>query len=43
MKNRLFFTFCFLEMISWFWIWVTLREERDALVEKSRREKARME
>lgn len=28
LKNRVFFTFAFLEMISWFWVWVTLREER---------------
>jgi len=28
LKNRVFFTFMFVEMISWFWIWVTLREER---------------
>lgn len=28
LKNRLFFTFIFLEMLSWFWVWVTLREER---------------
>ena len=27
LKNRVFFTFIFVEMISWFWIWVTLREE----------------
>lgn len=28
LKNRVFFTFMFVEMVSWFWIWVTLREER---------------
>lgn len=41
LKNRVFFTFVFVEMISWFWIWVTLREERDALVEKSRKTRSR--
>lgn len=34
LKNRVFFTFMFLEMITWFWIWVTLREERAGLVER---------
>jgi len=28
LKNRLFFTFVFVEMVSWFWVWVTLREEK---------------
>ncbi|KAK1753349.1 increased loss of mitochondrial DNA protein 1 [Echria macrotheca] len=28
LKNRVFFTFMFVETISWFWIWVTLQEER---------------
>lgn len=28
LKNRVFFTFVFVETISWFWIWVTLQEER---------------
>ncbi|TPX07028.1 uncharacterized protein E0L32_011016 [Thyridium curvatum] len=28
LKNRVFFTFVFVEAISWFWIWVTLKEER---------------
>ena len=37
LKNRVFFTFMFLEMISWFWIWVTLREERHELVAKIRK------
>ncbi|UNI17076.1 hypothetical protein JDV02_003454 [Purpureocillium takamizusanense] len=36
LKNRVFFTFMFLEMITWFWIWVTLREERAGVVEKLR-------
>lgn len=38
MKNRVFFTFFFLEMVSWFWVWVTLREERYELVTRMRRE-----
>ncbi|KYK56100.1 uncharacterized protein DCS_08066 [Drechmeria coniospora] len=36
LKNRVFFTFVFLEMITWFWIWVTLREERPEVVKKMR-------
>ena len=28
LKNRVFFTFMFVETVSWFWIWVTLQEER---------------
>jgi hypothetical protein len=27
LKNRVFFAFMFIEMISWFWVWVTLKEE----------------
>lgn len=41
LKNRLFFSFMFVEMISWFWVWITLREERGAVVEKLRRQQAR--
>lgn len=41
LKNRVAFTFLFVEMISWFWVWVTLREERNALVEKLRRKTGR--
>lgn len=38
LKNRVFFTFMFVELISWFWVWVTLREERrELLAAKSRR------
>ncbi|CAG9952457.1 unnamed protein product [Clonostachys rosea f. rosea IK726] len=37
LKNRVAFTFLFLEMISWFWVWLTLREERQALVHKLRK------
>ncbi|TQS36685.1 hypothetical protein Golomagni_02857 [Golovinomyces magnicellulatus] len=28
LKNRIFFTWAFIEMIAWFWVYVTLREER---------------
>lgn len=41
LKNRVIFTFLFIEMISWFWVWVTLREERNGLVEKLRRKTER--
>lgn len=40
LKNRLFFTFMFVEMMTWFWIWVTLREERNAIVERKSRRKS---
>jgi hypothetical protein len=28
LKNRVVFTWAFLEMITWLWVFVTLREER---------------
>ena len=31
LKNRVVFTWAFLEMITWFWAFVTLREERQAM------------
>jgi hypothetical protein len=38
LKNRLFFTFVFVETISWLWVWVTLQEERrEVLARKARR------
>lgn len=37
--NDIFFTFAFVEMVTWFWIWVTLREERQELVKKSLKDK----
>ncbi|KAH7017082.1 increased loss of mitochondrial DNA protein 1 [Ilyonectria destructans] len=40
LKNRLFFTFMFVEMMTWFWIWVTLREERNAILEKKSRRRS---
>ena len=39
LKNRVAFTFLFVEMLSWFWVWVTLREERNALVDNLRRKR----
>ncbi|KAI0466957.1 increased loss of mitochondrial DNA protein 1 [Xylaria cf. heliscus] len=35
--NRVFFAFTFLEFLSWFWAWVTLREEAVAFVARKRR------
>ncbi|TAQ90497.1 hypothetical protein B7494_g1198 [Chlorociboria aeruginascens] len=32
LKNRVVFTWAFVEMLTWFWIWVTLREERRDLL-----------
>ncbi|KAH8900931.1 hypothetical protein GQ53DRAFT_133158 [Thozetella sp. PMI_491] len=41
LKNRVFFTFAFVEMISWFWVWVTLREERrEMLARKAARRRS---
>ncbi|KAG6057412.1 hypothetical protein E4U17_001353 [Claviceps sp. LM77 group G4] len=37
LKNRIFFSFVFVEMMAWFWVWVTLREERPGVVERMRR------
>ncbi|KAL2194075.1 increased loss of mitochondrial DNA protein 1 [Corynascus similis CBS 632.67] len=38
LKNRVFFTFMFVETMSWFWVWVTLGEERrEALARRARR------
>ncbi|KAL1854419.1 hypothetical protein Daus18300_011438 [Diaporthe australafricana] len=34
LKNRVFFAFAFVEVVSWFWIWVTLREEKQSLAMK---------
>jgi hypothetical protein len=31
LKNRVVFTWAFLEMITWFWAFVTLREERQSM------------
>ncbi|WZH40911.1 increased loss of mitochondrial DNA protein 1 [Fusarium acuminatum] len=40
LKNRLFFTFIFIETMTWFWVWVTLREERDAILSKKSRRRS---
>ncbi|KAH0425298.1 hypothetical protein CcaCcLH18_11044 [Colletotrichum camelliae] len=41
LKNRVFLTFAFLEMVSWFWVWITLREEQEAIArEKARKKEA---
>ncbi|KAK8055759.1 hypothetical protein PG993_000986 [Apiospora rasikravindrae] len=38
LRNRVVFTLAFMEMLSWFWVWVTLREEARALqVKKAKR------
>ncbi|KUJ22388.1 uncharacterized protein LY89DRAFT_704132 [Mollisia scopiformis] len=41
LKNRVLFTWAFVEMITWFWIFVTLREERrETAVRKQQRRAA---
>jgi hypothetical protein len=35
LKNRAVFTFLFVEMIAWFWVWSTIREERPAIIEQA--------
>lgn len=37
LRNRVFFAFAFLEMLSWFWVWVTLREEAAGFTTRKRR------
>ncbi|KAL7935501.1 increased loss of mitochondrial DNA protein 1 [Trichoderma chlorosporum] len=41
LHNRLLFSFMFIEMMAWFWTWITLREERSVLVEKMRQQHER--
>ncbi|KAI9903517.1 hypothetical protein N3K66_000046 [Trichothecium roseum] len=41
LKNRVLFAFMFLEMAAWFWAWINLREERDALVARMRDQEAK--
>ncbi|KAI8958383.1 increased loss of mitochondrial DNA protein 1 [Daldinia sp. FL1419] len=36
-RNRVFFTFAFLEFLSWFWVWVTLKEEVASFAARKRR------
>ncbi|GAB1317399.1 Increased loss of mitochondrial DNA protein 1 [Madurella fahalii] len=40
LKNRVFFSFMFVETISWFWVWVTLQEERRELLTKKARRRS---
>ncbi|KAI1461792.1 increased loss of mitochondrial DNA protein 1 [Annulohypoxylon moriforme] len=37
LRNRVFFTFAFLEFLSWFWVWVTLKEEASNFLARKRR------
>ncbi|OTB11535.1 hypothetical protein K445DRAFT_321920 [Daldinia sp. EC12] len=37
LRNRVFFTFAFLEFLSWFWVWVTLKEEAASFASRKRR------
>ncbi|KAL7628513.1 hypothetical protein AAE478_000028 [Parahypoxylon ruwenzoriense] len=37
LRNRVFFTFAFLEFLSWFWVWVTLKEEAGRFIARKRR------
>ncbi|KAI1162591.1 increased loss of mitochondrial DNA protein 1 [Nemania serpens] len=37
LRNRVFFAFALLEFLSWFWAWVTLREEAVAFAARKRR------
>ncbi|CAL3964287.1 unnamed protein product [Diplocarpon coronariae] len=40
LKNRVLFTWAFVEMITWFWVFLILREERREMVAKIQRRKA---
>ncbi|KAI6250181.1 hypothetical protein HI914_01755 [Erysiphe necator] len=40
LKNRVFFTWAFIEMIAWFWVYVTLREERKELSLRKQQKKS---
>ncbi|KAI1761886.1 increased loss of mitochondrial DNA protein 1 [Hypoxylon sp. FL1150] len=37
LRNRVFFTFAFLEFLSWFWVWVTLKEEAGRFAGRKKR------
>ncbi|KAI1103871.1 increased loss of mitochondrial DNA protein 1 [Jackrogersella minutella] len=37
LRNRVFFTFAFLEFLSWFWVWVTLKEEAGRFIARKTR------
>jgi hypothetical protein len=40
LKNRVVFTWAFLEMMTWFWAFVTLREERQSLAVRKAEKRA---
>ena len=40
LKNRVVFTWAFLEMITWFWVFLTLREERREIAAKQAEKRA---
>lgn len=40
LKNRIVFTWGFIEMMAWFWVFVTLREERQQIALKKAQKKA---
>ena len=40
LKNRVVFTWGFVEMITWFWVFVTLREERSAMLARIQQRRA---
>ncbi|RAL62424.1 hypothetical protein DID88_004990 [Monilinia fructigena] len=40
LKNRIVFTWAFIEMMAWFWVFVTLREERQQIAIKHAKRKA---
>lgn len=40
LQNRIVFTWGFIEMIAWFWVFVTLREERQQIALKKAQKKA---
>ncbi|KXJ91345.1 increased loss of mitochondrial DNA protein 1 [Microdochium bolleyi] len=37
LRNRLFFTFAFIEFLAWFWVWVTIKEDAGKFSTKKRR------
>ncbi|KAI1465593.1 increased loss of mitochondrial DNA protein 1 [Daldinia caldariorum] len=37
LRNRVFFTFAFIEFLSWFWVWVTLKEEAASFFARKKR------
>ncbi|KAK3400504.1 increased loss of mitochondrial DNA protein 1 [Sordaria brevicollis] len=41
LKNRVFFTFMFVETFSWFWALMTINEEREGLVRRARERRER--